>query len=313
MNVREGFVEAEGHRLAYLAVNEHLAREDEPAIVFIHGVLASVNFWRDCVPPGFKDDRAWYALSLPAHFPSTVPPDFSPGQVNSDWFFRIMNQALQALLVERKAIVVGHSTGGFSALNLAIHHAPNVLGIVSVAGFHRGQWGSVEGLLVRLAGLGNWAKGLFVANIRISQKSRLVRSIFASLLAYDHRAYRANPLSRRMLANIEGDTVRQDPVALFTLFNGIGRLEIADQLRRITMPCHILAGAADPVVTAGQSLVLAGEIPHAKLVVFRHVGHMPFMECPDAFFAALEQALRDIARQTHFPQSRTQVTAHELS
>jgi hypothetical protein len=28
MKVREGFAEAEGHRLAYLAVNEHLARED---------------------------------------------------------------------------------------------------------------------------------------------------------------------------------------------------------------------------------------------------------------------------------------------
>ena len=304
MKVREGFVEAEGHRLAYLAVNEHLARADEPAIVFIHGVLASVNFWRDCVPPGFKDDRAWYALSLPAHYPSTVPPDFSPGQVNRDWFFRIMNQALQALLVERKAIVVGHSTGGFSALNLAIHHAPNVLGIVSVAGFHRGQWGGVEGQLVRLAGLGNWAKSLFVANIRISQKSRLVRSIFASLLAYDSQVYRANPLSQRMLANIERDSLQQDPVALFTLFNGIGALDIADQLRQINIPCYIFAGACDPVVTAEQSLVLAGKIPNAKLVVFQHVGHMPFMESPDAYFEALEQALSDIAGDNNFPRCK---------
>jgi hypothetical protein len=46
MKAREGFVEVEGHRLAYLAVNEHLARADEPAVVFIHGVLASVNFHR---------------------------------------------------------------------------------------------------------------------------------------------------------------------------------------------------------------------------------------------------------------------------
>ncbi len=59
MKVKEGFVESEGHRLAYLSVNEHLADENEqPAIVFIHGVLASVNFWRDCVPPSFKEGRA---------------------------------------------------------------------------------------------------------------------------------------------------------------------------------------------------------------------------------------------------------------
>ncbi|MCB1153197.1 hypothetical protein KDL45_06065 [bacterium] len=91
MKVSEGFVESEGHRLAYLAVNEHLsAQSEQPAIVFIHGVLASVNFWRDCVPPSFQEGRPWYALSLPAHHPSSVPEDFSSKQVNDAWFFRVM-------------------------------------------------------------------------------------------------------------------------------------------------------------------------------------------------------------------------------
>ena len=79
MKVREGFVESEGHRLAYLAVNEHLAGEnEEPAIVFIHGVCTLINFWCDCVPSSFKESRAWYSLSLTAHHPSTVPQDFAP-------------------------------------------------------------------------------------------------------------------------------------------------------------------------------------------------------------------------------------------
>ena len=75
MDVREGFVDVEGHRLAYLAVNEHLARPAQPAVVFLHGVLASVHFWLDAVPPDVREHRAWYALSLPAHHPSTVPAD----------------------------------------------------------------------------------------------------------------------------------------------------------------------------------------------------------------------------------------------
>jgi len=172
MKVNEGFVESEGHQLAYLAVNEHLdLQDDQPVIVFIHGVLASVNFWLDCVPTDFKNQCAWYALSLPAHHPSTVPDDFSIGQVDDEWFFNVMNGALQELLGDRKAIIVGHSTGGFCALNLAIRQASNVVGVVSVAGFHSGKWGGVEGLLVKLAGLGKWAKGLFVSNIRVSQMS----------------------------------------------------------------------------------------------------------------------------------------------
>ncbi len=296
MKVKEGFVESEGHRLAYLSVNEHLAGENEqPAIVFIHGILASVNFWRDCVPPSFKEDRAWYSLSLPAHHPSIVPPDFEPEQVNEQWFFRLMNGALKELLGDKKAIVIGHSTGGFSALILAIHQVPNVMGIVSVGGFHSGKWGGVEGQLVKLAGLGKWAKSLFVFNIALARRIHLIQRVFASLLAYNRKAYRASPLSQRMLENIQPNTRQQDPAALFPLFNGIGPLDIADQLHAISMPCYIFAGSHDPVVPAQQSLVLAGEIPHAKAVVFRNVGHMPFMEDTEAYFHALEQAVTNIA------------------
>lgn len=314
MQVREGFVASGGHRLAYLAVNEHLAAEDQPCIVFIHGVLASVNFWRDCVPPGLREQRAWYSLSLPAHHPSTVPADFSPAQVDERWFFELMNGALKALLGERKAIIVGHSTGGFCALNLAIGQAPNVLGIVSIAGFHSGRWGGVEGLLVKLAGLGPWAQPLFAANIALARSNRWVQAQFASLLAHRRRAYRASPLSRRMLANIGPDTRQQDAAALFSLFAGIGALEIADQLHRIQLPCHLLVGSHDPVVPAQQSLLLADRIAQAKTHVFHEVGHMPFMEDSQACFSALEQAVNEIAASYRPPAQapNTEVKTHEL-
>lgn len=315
MQVTQGFVETQGHRLAYLAVNEHLASDAQPAIIFIHGVLASASFWLDCVPPEFKENRAWYSLSLPAHHPSTVPPDFEPGDVNEQWFFRLMNDALKELLGDRKAIIVGHSTGGFCALNLAIHQSPNLVGIVSVGGFHSGQWGSVEGLLVKLAGLGKWARGSFVSNIFLAQRSRFIRRTFASLLAYDRRAYRSNPLSQRMLDNIEQDVLEQDPAALFAFFHGIGPMDIAGQLDQIRVPCYIFAGTHDPVVPAAQSLVLSSRIPHAKTIAFRNVGHMPFMEDTAAYFAALELALADMTEQYHpdLNQTTKQVTDNELS
>ncbi len=295
MKVSEGFVDIEGHRLATLAVNEHLARPEEPAVVFIHGVLASVRFWLDAVPPSFREERAWYALSLPAHHPSTVPADFGLGQVDDAWFFRLMNGALEGLLQGRRAIVVGHSTGGFAALNLAVHRAPSVVGIVSVAGFHRGDWGGVEGLLLKLAGLGAWAKPLFGLNLRVAQSSALVQRVFTTLLAHDHRAFRASPLSQRMLANIRSDTRAQDPAALFTLFDGIGGLAIGDRLGAIRVPCHVLVGSHDPVVPAAQSRRIAAEVPGAETVVFHGVGHMPFMECTERYVDALERALADIA------------------
>lgn len=297
MKVREGFVESEGHRLAFLAVNEHLARADEPAVVFIHGVLASVNCWRDWVPPSFREGRAWYALSLPAHHPSTVPADFHASQVDAPWFFRVMSGALQALVADRPVIVVGHSTGGFCALDLAIHQAPNLIGVVSVAGFHVGKWGGVEGHLLWLAGLGRWAKYPFVANILFARHSPFVQRQFASLLAHDRKAYLANPLGRRFLDNIGPNTRAQDPAALFELFNGISRLEIGPDLGRIAIPCYVLVGSHDAVVPASQTRVIADGVPGAKVVEFPDVGHLPFIESADACARALEGAIDDLSRR----------------
>jgi len=311
MNVRRGFVDIEGHRLAYLAVNEHVARPEEPAVVFIHGVLASVSFWLDAVPPELRENRPWYALSLPAHHPSTVPADFGPGHVDEPWFYRVMNGALEQLLDGRRAIVVGHSTGGFCALNLAIHRAPTVVGVVSVAGFHSGQWTGIEGQLVKLAGLGEWARPLFTLNILIARHSKLVQRVFATLLAHDRAAFRASPLSQRMLDNIRADTRGQDPSALFWLFNGIGKLQIGHRLRDIGVPCFVFAGTHDPVVPATQSLLIAGEVPTARTVVFRGVGHMPFMEDTAAYFSALELALRQLAHGDG--GSRAEISQRETS
>ncbi len=299
MKVREGFVQSRGHQLAYLAVNEHLANDNEPAVVFIHGVLASVNFWLDCVPSEFKEGRAWYSLSLPAHHPSTVPRDFKVGDVDDVWFFHVMGDALRVLLGDKKAIIVGHSTGGFCALNLAIHQAPNLLGAVSVAGFHAGTWGGAEGLLLKLAGLGEWAKWLFVANIMVSKSSSFLRRMFISLLANDSSAFRASPSGKRLLENIEKNVLSHDPSALFVLFNGIASVQIADKLSAINMPCHIFYGTHDPVVSAGQSRVLISEVPGAQSVAFEKVGHMPFIEDSEAYFRALEIALKDISGNGH--------------
>lgn len=294
MRVREGFVESEGHRLAFLSVNEHLDRPDAPAVVFIHGVLASVNFWRGCVPPAFAAGRAWFALSLPAHHPSTVPADFSLDTVDDAWFARVMRGALEALVGDRRVIVVGHSTGAFAGLNLAIHQSPSVAGVVSIAGFHSGAWGGVEGMLVKLAGLGAWARPLFKANISLSGHSRLIQRTFSTMLAHDKRAYRASPLSARMLDDLREDVRGQDPVALFRLFHGISKLEVGHRLREIRVPCVLFVGSHDPVVPAVQSRLLAEEVPGARTVVFQGVGHMPFMEDTEACFRALTDAVDEL-------------------
>lgn len=276
-----------------------------PVIIFIHGILASINFWRDCVPLSFKEQRPWYSLSLPAHHPSSVPDDFESEQVNDQWFFQVMNGALKNLLGTKSAIIIGHSTGGFCAINLALHQAPNVSAIISVAGFHSGKWGGFEGLLVELAGMGNWTKGLFVANLKLFQTNLFMQRVFSASLAHDKTEYFLNPRSEQLLVNIFPNINKQNYADLFPLFQGINTIDIADELKKIQVPCYIFACTRDPVVSTEQSMKLSSEIPHAKTVTFRTSGHMPFIEDTAAYFSALEHAIADIAESIKHKQGET--------
>nr|MBK7069938.1 alpha/beta fold hydrolase [Deltaproteobacteria bacterium] len=160
----------------------------------------------------------------------------------------------------------------------------------------RREMGQRRGPVAVAGRAGRWAKSPFVANIVLARNSAFVQRMFASLLAHERKAYRANPLSSRMLENIGPNTRQQDPAALFELFNGISRLDIAPLLGRIAIPCYVFTGSDDPVVTASQSRVIADGVPGAKVVEFPNVGHMPFIECADACARALESAIYDLSR-----------------
>ncbi len=278
----------EGHELAVLAVNEDI---EGPAIIFIPGVMAPVNFWLSCLPAAIRDGRRWYSVSLPGHHPSRVPAGFKPQDIDESWFNRLYQSVIQQLVGTEKVIVVGHSTGGFSALNLAANNFEQLLGIISVAGFYEGKWGGIEGRLVKLAHLGTLAKPLFIFNLWLSRLFKPVQRYLSGLLAYDREAYFASPLTQGMLDQIQENMQKQNLAALFPLFNRIPDLNIKAKLSKIRIPTIIMAGSHDPVVSASQSLQLAAAIAGAKLVVFNNAGHMPFMERTEQFNRELFHAL----------------------
>jgi len=288
MTIRDLRICFEGHEIAVLSANEHI---DEPAIIFIPGVLAPVNFWLACLPEAILQNRRWYAISLPGHHPSKVPNNYKPEDVNEAWLNRLYQSVIFQLEGDNKVVLVGHSTGGFSALNLASDNVMDILGVISIAGFFEGRWGGVEGQLVKLAGLGKWAKPLFQLALSISRRTPLLQAYLSSLLAHDQTAYNESPVTPKMLAEIQHNMQTQDLSALFPLFNRISDLNIFPKLSAINIPVTIMAGSHDPVISPTQSLRLAGAIEQANLVIFDRAGHMPFMERTQQFNYELCQSI----------------------
>lgn len=295
MTIRDLHVHFQGHEIAVLSANEHI---DEPAIVFIPGVLAPINFWLACLPESILKNRRWYAISLPGHQPSKVPLGYQAKDIDEDWLNHLYQSVISQLEGKRRVIVVGHSTGGFSALNLAVNNSDSLLGVISIAGFFKGDWGGIEGQLVKLAGLGKWAKPLFQASLAISRKIPVLQAYISSLLAYDRHTYNDSPMTKKMLEEIQDNMQAQNLSALFPLFNRISNFDIYPKLNAIKVPVTIMAGSHDPVIDASQSLILAAAIRHAQLVVFDNAGHMPFMERTQQFnnglCAAIDQFMQSI-------------------
>lgn len=285
----------EGHQIAVLCANEQI---EGVAVIFIPGVMAPVNFWQACLPRSVLDNRRWYSISLPGHHPSVTPKNYDSKEIDEDWFNRLYQSVIKRLVATESVIVVGHSTGGFAALNLAANNFNQLLGVVSVAGFYHGQWGGIEGQLTKLAHLGLWAKPLFLFNLWLGRLTKPIQRYISGLLAYDRKAYFESPVTNSMLEEIQVNMQDQKLSALFPLFNRIPTLNIRDKLSKIKVPTVIMAGSHDPVISADQSLILAGAIKDAKLVVFEDAGHMPFMERTQQFYDELSIALSEISALT---------------
>ncbi len=281
-------VSFEGHKLAVLCANQDL---NQPAIIFIPGVMAPINFWKACLPQQILEQKRWYSISLPGHHPSVVAKDYKPSDIDEIWINRLYQSVIKQLVGKEKVIVVGHSTGGFSALNLAANNFDQLSGVISIAGFYHGKWGGIEGQLTKLAHLGLWAKPLFIFNLWLGRLTKSLQRYISGLLAYDRKAYFNSPVTNNMLNEIQSNMQEQKLSALFPLFNRIPTLNIHDKLSNIKVPTVIMAGSHDPVISAEQSLILAGLIKPSTLIVFENAGHMPFMERTEQFNCELTSAL----------------------
>ena len=291
MKITEYIVPVQGHQFAVQATNEDI---NTPAIIFIHGVLASYKFWNEVLPIEIREQRRWYSVSLPGHFPSKIPEQDHSEPIDEQWFIDYIDKIVKYLVPNESYILVGHSTGGFAALNYATSQPRNLLGVVSIAGFYQGNWGGIEGALVKLAGLGSWTKPFFTLNLALGRLTLPIQKWLSAKLAYDKKSYYASKLTDKMLKCIQPLMKQQKLSNLFPLFNRINTLNILPQLKDISVRTFIIAGNKDPVISAEQSLILASNIADAKVIAFDQVGHMPFMEREKEFSLELIKAIQQI-------------------
>jgi pimeloyl-ACP methyl ester carboxylesterase len=270
-------VEIDGLSIRYLAAGEG------PPLVLLHGAGDNSLDWRWVIPDLATTHRV-YALDLPGSPDSARPAaDYSPA-----FFERFAAGFLDALGIGR-ATLVGNSLGGLIGLRLALSEPARVTALVLVDSAGLGRAVNPAFTSVNVPGLGEAAMPFWRTSVGAYQ-----RAWGRTALLFAHSP---GSVPREWLA--EQCRLAQSPgyleahlTALRALVSPLGQREVlVNRLPSLEIPTLVVWGTRDRVFPESQAREAAVRLQEGSLALIPDCGHMPHVECPDRFLAALDEFL----------------------
>jgi len=272
-----------------------------PGLVLIHGIAGRFENW-EAVFELLASEHTVIAPDLPGHGGS--------GPAAGDYSLGALAAGLRDLLIalgHERATLVGHSLGGGIAMQFAYQFPEMTERLVLVSS---GGLGPEVSLLLRAATLPGanlfiaatsgpgqaagsvLARGLATVGLRPHAEVSEVARGYASLSDPAHRA--AFLATLRAVVSAEGQRVHAGD-----------RLYLTDG-----MPVLIIWGERDRIIPAEHGEQAHRAMPSSRLEIFEGVGHLPQLEEPGRFVAAVERFLAETKpAQWDVSQWREQMTA----
>ncbi len=238
----------------------NLAEGTGAALVMINSLGTDLRMW-DAVAAGLPDDWSCLRMDKRGHgLSETAPAGYGIPDLAED-----VTAAMDDAGIDR-AVIVGCSIGGLIAQHIALMAPDRVTGLVlsntaPVLGSDQLWQDRIAG--VRGTGLATMADGI------------LQRWFGPEMLARPEAALWRTLLAR---TNAEG---------YIATCAAIAGTDITARLGEITQPALVIGGRHDQTTPPDVVKALAGALPRADLIVFEEAGHLPAVECPAAFTAAL--------------------------
>jgi proline iminopeptidase len=252
----------------------HTGVGDGPAVLLMHGGL---GFDHTCFRPAFDGLADRYRVVYYDHRSngrSGRPPldTFTMERAADD-----ATALLDELSIDR-AVVCGHSYGGFVAQELALRHPDRLAGLV-LLDTTPGQPGVTDD---PLADQGPPPPAEFLAALSAFPATDEELAAMAPTIMpfYLHR------LTWAEVEPLFADTIYRVDI-MGRGMEVLGEWSAVDRLDQVQVPCLILAGRHDIPTAWQQSARMARRIPQAELVIFEESGHFPWIEEPDRFFEVL--------------------------
>jgi 4,5:9,10-diseco-3-hydroxy-5,9,17-trioxoandrosta-1(10),2-diene-4-oate hydrolase len=237
------------------------------------------------VLPGLANTHRVYAPDLPGFGESAKPlDDYSPA-----FFARFVAAFLDALEIER-TVVVGNSLGGIIALRLALSEPDRVTALILVDSAGLGREVNYALRQPTVPGQGEllvaWGKTPAGATGRAWLRVPL-------LFAHPERVPPKWLEEQQRLTQLPG-FLEAVIAALRAQIDLAGQREVLlDRLPQLQMPTLVVWGSSDRIFPESQAQEAVSRLEYGSLELIPDCGHLPHIECPDDFLAALGPFLRE--------------------
>ncbi len=228
--------------------------QDGIPMVLIHGFGLDRSIWKTMVE-GYFGDQHVIMLDLRGHGESDAPA----GPYSMCQFAEDVVGLLDHLGIT-KAIVCGHSLGGYVALAFTEAYPDRLAGL-----------GLITSRAVNDTEEGRAGRYALVEKV-LERGSVVLAESLTPRLTKD-KAIRKQ--SYEIIANTHPKGI---------IGSAIGMAERPDrtnQLSEINVPALVVAGEEDQIIDLQESIHMADCLPKGELLVIPNVGHMPMLEAPD--------------------------------
>lgn len=248
-------------------------------VIMIHGVAASLHDWDDLIPELTRDGYASYALDLLGHGDSPKPKSRA---YRIEWLFEHFLEWMTSLRLTQPAVLVGHSLGGYIALEYARRVSAWTRSLVLVSPFYSRL--QLPPLLRRSYSNRN-LRGI------IAEKTPqwMFRAIVdVTSRAMGHSAGALHSLPEHIRAQTALDYTRTAP-GVYNIPSVLA--DLTEYLPSIFIPTLVVWGSHDQTLAPESFPRLVHALPRAEGRSIR-AGHVPHQSNAEEFNAAVLEFLK---------------------
>jgi pimeloyl-ACP methyl ester carboxylesterase len=250
-------------------------------VILIHGLAASLHDWDDLIPELTQNGYAAYAPDLLGHGDS---PRLDSRAYQMDWVFEHFTNWMKSLHLSEPPILVGHSLGGYVALEYARRLSTWTRGLVLVNPFYSN---SQLPLLVRKTYNRTNLSELLIGKVP-EKWFRFILDVSSTAVGHSVGALRSLP--ERIREQTVLDYKRTAPGA-YHIPSAI--TDMTSFLPEIDTPALVVWGDEDKTLAPSSFAQLVSALPKARGEALR-AGHVPHQSHAEEFNQIVLKFMKDL-------------------